>query len=475
MSFNDQVNNLSSRGGGFSVFKEGIKTKWLTGDSAVMFRIAPAYNYNDKDAAGNINPYGFVPFRMPDGSLSAWGGIMHLTRYAGHGTGKTAQRKDILSPLTFGEQGATFCPMSVLYTTCARYPEWQYLIEDKKDANKRPIERAAVTRPNEALVMNIVELSGTAMPEIILGLATKSSLDSMLSVHKNGLFCQRANNVSDDMIKANYLCQWACGDVTDPTSGPVVYITKSKDKGEYSSYQVGLAETPQRTIRRYPIEPALLGQRYDLSNMRRILDVKTDEEIVMTLVTLFNGRSPQGHHEYEVLKLAFGQYFKIPDAPAAPAASPTASGVNFSAQGVGFGAPPVPPVNNFGPGPAAGPVGVPATGFPPPAAPVNAFGPGPVNAQPPAAAVPPPPANNFGPQMAQAPAAAPQMAAGVGAAAANAAAGPVGPAPAAPAGVPGAAAPGDPVPAFDKEGFLTTLRKQPAPGVGPVGPGPGPR
>lgn len=444
MSFNDQVNNLSSRSGGFSVFKEGIKTKWLTGDSAVMFRIAPAYNYDDKDAQGNINPYGFVPFRLPAGGLSAWGGIMHLSRYVGHGSGKTAQRKDILSPLTFGDQGATFCPVSTLYTTCARYPEWQYLIEDKKDANKRSIERSCVTRPNEALVMNIVELSGTAMPEIVLGLATKSSLDSMLSVHKNGLFCQRANNVSDEMIKSNYLCQWACGDVTDPTSGPVVYITKSKDKGEYSSYQVGLAETPQRQIRRYPIEPALLGQRYDLSNLRRILDVKTDEEIVATLVTLFNGRSPQGHHEYELLKLAFGQSFKIPDAPAAIAASPTVNvGFGPAPTASTFGPGPAAPANNFGPGPAAAPVYV-----PPPASPVNQFGPGPVAFTTPVAP--------------------PQVAAGVNAAAANASA-PV----SAPTGVPAGVAPGDAVPTFDKEGFLSQLRnRQAVPGG--VGPGPAP-
>jgi hypothetical protein len=447
-----------------------VKTKWLTGDAAILFRILPAYNYEDRDAAGGINPAGWMPCRQPDGSLTAWGGIVKACRFVGHGHGKGANRRDFLSPYTFENTDSTFCPCSVLYATASQYPEWQYIVEDDRDASGRLKARAPLSRPGEFLVMNIVEIGGV-MPEVIIGCATKSACDGLVSPHKSGLLFQRAN-VTQEQVTQDYLCQWAVRDLTDPENGPVTYVMK----GERNRYVVGLAEDAQtRMIRRYPVGGDILTQRYDLTDLHNILEIKDDEQAILDLIKTFNMRSPSGHHELELLKLAFGSMFKIPEAPAAQAATSTVAG--------GF-APPAtaPAAGGFAPpagGAPTGPVG-PQPGGVAPAGPV---GPQPGGVAPPVTAAPATPAPTPAPGMGPAAAAAapvgpaptaPAAAAPVGPApTAPAAAAPVGPAPTAPAapvapGDPAApaapVAPGDPVGPGGgddawRQNFLAGLRK----------------
>ena len=441
MSFNDQVASLPSKNNEFSVFKDGVKSKWLTGDNAILFRILPAYNYNDKDAAGNINPVGWLPFRTPDDALTAWGGIIKISRRIGHGRGKASMRKDFLSPRTFNASEDTFCPVTTLYNTAAMTPEWTYLTDDVRDANKKQIEQAALNRPQDYLAINIIELSA-ALPDVIMGLLTKSSLDGLLNANKNGIACQRANNVTDEMIRMNYLVKWSCGDMTDPNQGPVMFISKEKDKGDFSSYRIGIATDNHNNIRRFPIAPDLLMRRYDLTDLRYTLHMPPDEETVASLVRIFCMRSPNGHHEWELLKLAFGQFFKIPDAPSAPAASPTIQ-------------------SGFGPNPASGFM---PNQLQPQTPQQNQFGPPPVGStQPPAMTPPPqqftPPSAPFGPPVTQpttattvptAPASMP-MQQHVSTVQTQPMAGPGGP-------LPGPAAPGDPVQPMDRAAFLEQLR-----------------
>ena len=463
MSFNDQVASLPSKSNEFSVFKDGVKSKWLTGDNAILFRILPAYDYNSKDAAGNINPAGWLPFRAPDDSLTAWGGLIKISRRIGHGRGKASMRKDFLSPRTFNTSEDTFCPVTTLYNTAAMTPEWQYLIDDVRDANKKQIEQAALNRPQDYLAINIVELSA-ALPEVIVGMLTKSALDGLLNPNKNGLACARANNCNDDMIRQNYLVKWSCGDLTDPTNGPVMFIMKEKDKGDFSSYRIGIATDNHNNIRRYPLGAEILARRYDLTDLHYTLHVPPDEETVNSLVRIFCMHSPSGHHEWELLKLAFGQYFKIPDAPMAPAASPTVQ-------------------SGFGPSPAGG--YPPNQLTPPPAVQQNQFGPPPVASQPPmmpATQMQPP--SQFGPPQGQQPVTAatvpvapggviptPQGAFGPGQATPQAPTGMgpgqmmpatpqmMGPAQGPAQAMQGPVAPGDPVRPLDRAAFLEQVRQ----------------
>ena len=471
MSFNDQVNNLSTGGGGYSIFKEGVKTKWLTGDAAILFRILPAYNHDDRDGAGTVNPAGWVPSRMQDGKLTAWGGIVKASRFVGHGHGKGANRRDFLSPYTFSSDSDVFCPASVLYATASQYAEWQHIVEDERDASGRLTQRAPLSRPGEFLVMNIVELGGVT-PEVTIGCATKSTTDALVSPSKGGLVTQRAN-VTAEQVAADYLCQWAVRDLCDPTDGPVTYVMK----GERNRYVVGLAEDPTtKLLRRHPVDGNVLAARYDLSDLHNILEVKDAEAQVLDLVKTFNTRSPAGQHEFELLKLAFGSQFSIPDAPMAPAASNTVA--------PGFAPPAAAPAQGFAP-PAAAPAPYVA---PDPAAPAPYVAPAPA----PVAAAPvpiAPPAPNA--QVTIAPAVAPGMGASQVAAMAERLAAlaapavgvppappvgvanapgmppaPVAGAPVAPpavAGAPAPVAPGDPVgPSGDdawRQNFLAGLRK----------------
>jgi len=468
MGFNDQVQNLRGGRNRFSVFHEGVKTKWLTGQNGILFRILPAYNYEDKDGAGNINPAGWVPCRTPTGELTSWGMILRIARYVGHGNGKTGNRKDFMSPVTFTGDDKTFDPVAVLYQTAAMYPEWQYLVEDRREGgqNGKLIERAALSRASEFLAINIVELGGVNMPECVLGLCTKSTTDGLVNREKGGLVYQRANNMPDEMVAQNPMLQWALGDITDPNTGPVFFVMKGNDRGEFSGYQVGVATDQQQRVRKHVITPDLLAGRYDLARAINIAPKPDDAHTVQELVEIFNMRSPSMHHEHELLKLAFGDYFKIPDPPAAPAAAPMVGGgmpTQGQFQGAGFGPPPTAP-GGFNPGggfqkPAAGPA--PQMQH---AAQNAAAGP---RAAPSAVPAEPP----YDPALDPAPGAPPMAPAAAPAAPQAPPAAPAAPqAPAAPAAAPAApqtppAAPGDPVPEFSRQAFLDRLHsgRGPAP------------
>ena len=440
-SFNQQVQDLKASGSSYSVFVEGIKPKYLSGDAPILFRLLPAYNYDDKDAVGDVNPAGYLPCRLPNGDLTPWGAILWLNRGVGHGSGKGNTRRDYVSPATFGSNA--FDPIAHLFATASADAEWNYLVKDQNDAGGKLVERACIGRPGEHLIANIVELSAGGLPEASLGVMSKSACDALVSPHKNGLLFQRANNVTEDMIRQNYLVQWSCGDVTDPREGPVLRLEKGKENGKMSKYQVKLAEDNRGFVRRLPLGPEILECRYDLTDISRLLVKRTDEETIQLLIETFTGRSPRGYHEYSLLKAAFGHMAKIPEPPQAPGASPTIqSGLAPASGGFGqapassgsylpsgFGPAPAQP-GGFAPGRVAGPVG------PTPSAPVNPpqTAPGVTNAVDAAAAA------------LQAPAAAPAQAAPGSAA-------------------PGPSAPGDPQDEARKAAFLQRVRK-----AGPTGP-----
>lgn len=323
MAFNDQVQNLRNTGQRWSVFKDGVKTKWLTGQSAIIFRILPAYNYDDKLPDGTINPEGYLPCRTPDGALTSWGAIITMARYVGHGVGKTGNRKDFICPVTFTSDRNSFDAVQTLYSVAHSYPEWNYLIQDQRENNNekgRIIERAAITRPQDFLALNVVELGGVDLPEPVIGLCTKSTTDGLVNKEKNGLVYQRANNVTPDLVRANPTLQWALGDITDPQNGPVFFVVKGKDNGQMSGYQIGPAQDQQGQIRHYPITSDLLRKRYDLTSAENFITNPDPQQTVDELVAIFNKRSPKGIHEHEFLRLAFGGQFSVPQPPAAPAA-----------------------------------------------------------------------------------------------------------------------------------------------------------
>ncbi|MFC1453645.1 hypothetical protein ACFLQL_00510 [Verrucomicrobiota bacterium] len=328
MGFNDRVQKTNSESMTSSIFKNGVKFKSMSGKGAIIFRIMPAYNMEDKDPNNPeyLNPLGFLPFRSSNGELSEWGNLVYLVRYAGHGLNYKTGRRDLVSLKTFDTSDDSYCPYDDLYRRAVQDRDWAYLTQDTKDATGQISERACLPRTQRNLVLNIVDINDSDKG-IMVGLFSTSAYYAILS--DTGLASQSASNVTEEQIKQNYLMQWACGDLTDPTNGPVLVCTKGTDKGEKSGYKVQLALDMNNRVRRWPIKPLdLLANRYNMSDLESFINKMTNEEMIKTFVDILTGRSPTGIHERAFLNEVFGNLYGnlIPAAPAAPAAGSTVQG-----------------------------------------------------------------------------------------------------------------------------------------------------
>ena len=335
MGFNDQVRNMAygSENKKF-IFKEGVRFKRMGGKNPTTFRILPAFDPANPDPRTSC-----APFVMPNGELTNWGTVVHISRYIGHGQ----NRRDILSLKSFGEQD----PMDILLQTVNAIPEWGYLTRDVGEG--KSAIRKAISRASSTFLANIWDIN-QASQEIAIGVFSTSAAKAFLD-SKSGLIYQRTN-LPPEVLAQNYLLQYAVGDLTHHTNGPALCIAKGNDKGEMSSFQVFLASDSQNRVITRAVNQEQLAQRYDMNNMRSFLEVPTEEDIINQLITLFNQRSPAGYHEYSLLRQAFPSY-PIPEPPSAPAASNTVAS--------GFGSNPAvnqAPVNNYA-RPATAPMGTP--------------------------------------------------------------------------------------------------------------------
>lgn len=497
MDLNEQLRGMPSKGDRKFIFKEGVKYKQMTGKDPVVFRLMPAYDPNNPNAATSI-----LPFATPDGSLTPWARIVYISRFVGHGKGGYGSRKDLVSLRSFAESGQeVFCPLEHLLKTISQNPnDWGYLMEEDKTATDNKYkERASFSRPTTHFLTNVLDIN---RPELGVQVGTFStSATSALVDPRTGLVFQR-NNVPVEVIQQNYLLQYAVGDLTHPQTGPVLICQKDGKQGEYSKYQVILALDGNNRVVTRPIDGNTLAGRYNMAAPTTFIHVPTEQELVDDLVSLLNMRSPRGYHEYALLREAFPQ-FRVPEPPSAPAASYTVPGASFGgspiANGMVPGAAPsipgmapstpgmvpgsMPSVPGYGPAPAAPaapayaqpPAYAPAApayapppaaytipGMPPPVVP--GYAPAPVAAPAAAPAYSPPPAAPAYapvPGYAPAPAAAPAVPSEVAQPLANMAAAAAAPAAAYPPAAPAATepiAPGDSVGAgFDRGAFLTQL------------------
>jgi hypothetical protein len=455
MSLNDQIQGMQTGGGGRGfIFRENVKVKYMTGKDPIVFRMLPAFDPNNTDPSTSV-----LPFAMPDGTITDWGILLYISRFVGHGRGGFGTRQDLISLRSFAQGDAeVFCPLEQLMKTInAMTAEWGYLINDQGEGSSR--QRKAFSKPMPHFIANIWDLNQPMVPAQV-GMFT-SSASRALTDPKSGLIFQRTN-LPEEVIQQNYLLAYQVGDLTDPTNGPALVCVKGNENGEFSKYRVTLATNTQGQVVKRPVGPEVLQTRYNMSQPNTFIEMPTEESLINGLIQLLNMRSPQGYHEYALLKQAFPQ-FRIPDPPAAPAATPTVP--------TGFGGVPAP-------APASAPVDVtPQVGGPvsqgttaAPAPFVPAPTAVPLGPAPQTAAVPPqtapqaPTAVPAGTQVPQAPTAAPAAFQAVPAAPQPA------PAPAEAQGAvqnmqaaqAGPVAPGDPVPTegqkWDRDSFMQRLK-----------------
>jgi hypothetical protein len=139
----------------------------------------------------------------------------------------------------------------------------------------------------------------------------------------------------EDMIKQNYLLQYANGDITNPTTGPVLMLERDT-ASSFAGYRVSIAtDAHTRSVCRAAVDPMIMQSRVHLQNFHEYLNIMEPQEMVDYLATILTERSPKGYHEYALLKMALPD-FKVPEPPSAPAATNTIQS--------GFSPMPTPPV-----------------------------------------------------------------------------------------------------------------------------------
>lgn len=328
MGLNNQVKAAGYSGGDRKfIFKEGVRYRHMTGKDPIVFRILPSFNPNDPNPATS-----YLPFMLPGDVLSDWGDVLYISRFVGHGKGGNGTRQDILS-LRTGADKEIFDPLTHLYRAISQMSaDWGYLLEDSKDPTGKVRDRAAFSKPLPHFICNVWDFNKpTAGAQ--LACFTSSAYMSMFNA-KTGLVYLRINLVDESILQHNYLAAYAVGDLTDPVNGPALMCAKGNDNGEFSKYTVTLAQDQTGRIIKRVMGQDVLAQRYNLSNLSTIVNLPTEEEIIQLLVETLNMRSPQGYHEYALLRQAFPQH-RIPEPPASPAAMPTIQsgfGLNPAAQ-----------------------------------------------------------------------------------------------------------------------------------------------
>ena len=306
MGLNDQVNNRMRSGGeGYSIFQKHVKMLRLGGDVPILFRIMPSLNPQEPNARVS-----WLPFRYPNQELTDWGKFINVAPMIGRGGKGYGLRKDLVSLKSFDP--AADCPLEILYAYIRENEqEWGYLVREEKDASGQSSTRAVYRKPTDVYLCNVLDLNGIekgAQLAVISRGATKSLMSP-----DGGLVYQIAAN---SVAGGNYLSQWACGDLTDPNTGPALrYYKVNEKKGQMNTGRIELHVTQQGVMRR-PLTQELLAQRIDLSKPADTYMLKvTAESLIADLIELLNGRSPiTGQHERVLLRQAFPQ-FRIPEPP----------------------------------------------------------------------------------------------------------------------------------------------------------------
>lgn len=335
MGLNSKVKKVQNESKGGQVFKQDVKVRNLRGKSEIYFRILPAFNPEVDDPRKS-----WLPFRLPDGSLTDWAEVIRLGALVGHGSPKDGGRGDVLSMKTLDDELS--CPLEEAYRAASSYPEWRYLTERIVDDNDNFVASPVLPPVTSQFIFNCVDIGTANENDVVIGVVSKSAGLSLLSDGK-GLASRRAANVTDAQVGENPMVQWVTGDLTHPATGPVLVCYKETDKGKYSGYVIDIAtKSGTHSYMRHPLTEGHMEQRKDLSDLTNVIIPPTEEAIVAQLVRLLNMRSPNGHHEYDFLRLVFGDRFKIPASPSAPAGSQTVQ------SGFGGGQ------NTFAPPPAAG-------------------------------------------------------------------------------------------------------------------------
>jgi len=304
-----QEHKARQSNGGVSIFKQGVESVRLCAKSAVnVFRLMPAFDPANPDPASS-----YLPAVLPDGEPSDWGKYIVSCNFIGYGQNK----RNLVSPRTVSDEAP--CPLFDLWDAIKSDKTiWGYMIDENTGREN------VFKKPGASMVVNCVNLQKVNLG-VVIGILNKSAADSLYGL----VTAKNTNPMMKELIAKNYLAGYANGDVSDPGQGVhlACQVDPNKKKGaSYSEYAVSVLNTRnpatgEESFSSFPVNGPWLQRRYRLMDPNSYLTIKSYEELVTDLVGMFNRRSPEGYHEWDLLRAAFPNYAgMIPQAPAAPAA-----------------------------------------------------------------------------------------------------------------------------------------------------------
>ena len=291
--------------------------RYMTGKDPIMFRLLPAKDPSNPDTGTS-----FLPCINENEILSDWGVSVLLAKFCGHGS--TTSKITIVSRHNLGMD--EYDPYSVLMEYARSDPDWEYLTKDEGQWGSPNMVRACLTDIKPVFVANIVDL-GKLDKGCMLGEFTISSAKSLYD-RTSGLVFARNTMIDQNLLKQNYMFAYANGDITSPTTGPVLVLDRDTSSGRknYAGYRVTVAIDPNtRGAQRYQLTRAQMEGRADLTDVPSFLNIPEAQEQVDQLVGILNQRSPKGYHELALMHLALPD-FNIPPVPAAPGVAQTVPG-----------------------------------------------------------------------------------------------------------------------------------------------------
>jgi hypothetical protein len=321
MSFNTQIEFASMK---YStaprkkyIYKQSVQIKRMAGKQTIMFRLLPAFDPNNMDASTS-----FLPCVSPEGLLNDWGAAIRMAKFVGHDQ-DIRNTHEIVSLKTLERPGEpVFCPYAELLNFIRNnQDDWGYLTSPSGEWGTPSYRRECLPALRQYLVCNIFDINdptrGCQVGEFSIS-AAKTIYDRKMGI----MFTPNGMPGIEDMIKQNYLLQYANGDITNPTTGPVLMLERDT-ASSFAGYRVSIAtDAHTRSVCRAAVDPMIMQSRVHLQNFHEYLNIMEPQEMVDYLATILTERSPKGYHEYALLKMALPD-FKVPEPPSAPAATNT--------------------------------------------------------------------------------------------------------------------------------------------------------
>ena len=318
------------------MFKNGVKYAFFKADDKrpITFRLLPAFPEHDgpltdEDKAGSYVPAVTLVGGKP--VIADWIFALKVSRSYQKGANPIVSRRTIIELNSDGTVVEQEDPLSQVHAYCRQYDkDWGYIVKDVGEWGSKDRVSAKLPYCRPEYVMNVLTLDddrpGVKIGVISSGMAI-ACLISQREGHEGLALRQRDEDIPQERIDANPSIVFQYGDITDPNSAPVFKYAKAlAEDNSKKVYNISLSaildpSTGRKRVERMGLTTDHMALRQDLAHPETYVNIPTPEEQVAQIVERCCGRSPNGIHEYVMLKAALPDYASlIPEPPMAPGA-----------------------------------------------------------------------------------------------------------------------------------------------------------